>query len=344
MNLLAHAGVWGTKGEIVPLFIPVILIGAGVATGGSGAAFFGKGAHDFKRSIDRRKEADQGFKRRRAQTEEALAATNAVLKALGEQQRQALVDVVARMGDFLRRHERQVRESERLLVEGVDATMTEVQGLSGLDVDAVAWIGGTLGSAAAGAGVGAGITAAASSFGVASTGAAISGLTGAAAESATLAFLGGGSLASGGGGMALGATALNFVTIGPALLVGGLVAKSQGAKAMTRVREFEAEVAVAIAELDETDTRLKGVDARAAELRELLTELTFRALEALELLESERFDPPRHVARFQRAMTLVMAVRDVAATPIVDTDGKLDERSANLTIRYRPLIEETQDA
>ncbi|MEU3704132.1 hypothetical protein AB0E82_17815 [Streptomyces anulatus] len=340
MNLLVHVGAWGAKGEIVPLFIPVVLIGVGVATGGSGVALFGKGAHDFKRSIDRRKEANQGFERRRAQTEEALAATNAVLKVLGEQQRQALVDVVVRMGDFLRRHERQVRESERLLVEGVDATMNEVPGLRGLDVDAVAWIGGALGSAAAGAGAGAGITAAASSFGVASTGVAISGLTGAAAESATLALLGGGSLASGGGGMALGATALNFVTIGPALLVGGLVAKSQGAKAMTRIREFEAEVAVAIAELDETDTRLKGVDARAAELRELLADLTFRALEALELLESEPFDPPRHAARFQRAMTLVMAVRDVAMTPIVDTEGKLDERSANLTIRYRPLTKE----
>ncbi|MDT0548237.1 hypothetical protein [Streptomyces lonegramiae] len=334
----------GTKGEIVPFFIPAILIGVGVATGGSGVALGGKGARDLKRSKDRLKEAGQDYERRLAQTEDALAATNTALEALGEQQRRALVDVVVRMGDFLRRHERQVRESERLLVEGIDATMTKIPGLRGLDVDAVAWIGGALGSAAAGAGAGAGIAAAASSFGVASTGAAISGLTGVAAESATLAFLGGGSLASGGGGMALGATALNFVTIGPALLVGGLVVKGQGTKAITRAREFEARIAVAIAELDETDARLKGVDARAAELRELLTDLTFRALEALELLESEPFDPSRHAARFQRAMTLVMAVRDVAATPIVDTEGKLDERSANLTIRYTPLIEETQDA
>lgn len=328
----------------MPFFIPIVLIGVGVATGGSGVALGGKGAYDLKRSKDRLKEAGQSYERRLAQTEDALAATNTVLKGLGEQQRQAFVDVVVRMGDFLRRHERQVRESERLLVEGIDATMTQIPGLRGLDADAVAWIGGALGSAAAGAGAGAGITAVASSFGVASTGAAISGLTGAAAESATLAFLGGGSLASGGGGMALGATALNFVTIGPALLVGGMVVKGRGTKAMTRAREYEAEIAVAIAELDETDARLKGVDARAAELRELLTDLTFRALEALELLESEPFDLPRHAARFQRAMTLVMGVRDVAATPIVDSEGKLDERSANLTIRYGPLIEETPDA
>ncbi|MCF2126256.1 hypothetical protein L1I79_07325 [Strepomyces sp. STD 3.1] len=327
----------------MPFFIPVLLIGVGVATGGSGVILGGKGAHDLKRSRERLKESGQGYERRRAQTENALAATNTALEALGEQQRQAFTDVVVRMGEFLRRHERQVRESERLLVEGVDATMTKIPGLRDLDVDAVTWIGGALGSAAAGAGAGAGITAAASSFGVASTGVAISGLTGAAAESAALAFLGGGSLASGGGGMALGATALNLVTIGPALLVGGLVVKGQGTKALTRAREFEAQIAVAMAELDETDARLNGVDARAAELHGLLTDLALRALDALELLESEPFNPPRHAARFQRAMTLTMAVRDVAATPIVDSEGKLDERSANLTIRYRPLTEETHD-
>ncbi|MFB7650795.1 MULTISPECIES: hypothetical protein [unclassified Streptomyces] len=323
----------------MPFFIPVVLIGVGVATGGSGVVLGGKGVHDLKRSKVRLEEAGQGYERRRAQTEGALAATNTALKALGEQQKHALVDVVVRMGNFLRRNERQVRESERLLVDGVDATMTRVPGLRGLDVDAVAWIGGALGSAAAGAVAGAGITAAASSFGVASTGAAISGLAGAAAESATLAVLGGGTLASGGGGMALGATALNFVTIGPALLVGGLVVKGRGQKAITQAREFEAKVTVAIAELDETNTRLKGVDARVAELRELLADLTFRALEALDLLESEPFDPLSHAERFQRAMTLVMAVRDVATTPIVDAEGELDERSANITITYKPLTE-----
>ncbi|MGQ4358746.1 hypothetical protein [Streptomyces sp. SAS_272] len=328
----------------MPFFIPIVLIGVGVATGGSGVAVGGKGVYDLRRSKARQEEAGQVYERRLAQAEDALAATNTALETLGEQQRQALVDVVLRMGDFLRRHERQVRESERLLVEGIDATMTKVPGLHGLDVDAMAWIGGALGSAAAGAGAGVGITAAASSFGVASTGAAISGLAGAAAESATLAFLGGGSLASGGGGMALGATVLNFVTVGPALLVGGLLVKGQGTKALTRARDFEAKIAVAVAELDETGARLKGVDARSAELRELLADLTCRALEALDLLESEPFDPPKHAARFQRAMTLVMGVRDVAATPIVDAEGELDERSADLTIRYRPLIEETHDA
>ncbi len=64
--------------------------------------------------------------------------------------------------------------------------------------------------------------------GTASTDATISGLSGAAAQSATMAWLGGGALATGGGGVALGATALDFVTIGPTLLITGLVCHEDG--------------------------------------------------------------------------------------------------------------------
>lgn len=328
----------------MPFFIPVVLIAVGAATGGSGVALGGKGAYDITKANQRLKEASRRYEVRRTEAEENLERVNQGLADLGEEQRQALVDVVQRMGDFLRRNERQVRESERLLVDGIDAAMSQIPGLRGLDVEAAAWISGALGSAAAGAGAGAGVTVAASSFGIASTGTAISGLSGAAAQSATLATLGGGSLASGGGGMALGATALNFVTIGPALLIGGFVVKGQGTKALTQAREFEAKIAVAIAELDETDTRLAAVTARAAELSELLAGLSERAIAALDLLESEPFDPTVHAERFQQAMTLVMAVRDVAATPIIDADGTVSDQSANITVKYRPMTEETTDA
>lgn len=324
----------------MPIFIPVILIGIGAATGGSGVALGGKGALDLKDARERLKKAEKRYERGRARTESSLKETNAQLAGLGALQEQALVDVVMRMGDFLRRHEKQVRESERLLVDGVDARMTQVPGLRGLDIDAVSWIGGALGSAAAGAGTSAGVAAAAGTWGVASTGTAITGLSGAAAESATLAFLGGGSLASGGGGMALGATALNFVTIGPALLVGGLAVKGQGAKALTDAKKYEAKIAVALADLDRTCALLDAVQARADEIRDLLGGLVSRAVETLDLLESEPFDPAVHAERFQVAMTMVMAVRDVASATIVNTEGNLDDRSEDLTVRYKPLLKE----
>jgi hypothetical protein len=54
-------------------------------------------------------------------------------------------------------------------------------------------------------------------FGHAGTGTAISGLSGIAAKSAALAWLGGGSLATGGGGMALGSLVLGGITLAPVL-------------------------------------------------------------------------------------------------------------------------------
>ena len=67
---------------------------------------------------------------------------------------------------------------------------------------------------AAGATAAAGTASVVAAVGTASTGTAISTLSGAAATKATLAWLGGGSLAAGGGGMALGAALLTGAATG----------------------------------------------------------------------------------------------------------------------------------
>ncbi|VAY86331.1 hypothetical protein MNB_ARC-1_1284 [hydrothermal vent metagenome] len=74
--------------------------------------------------------------------------------------------------------------------------------------------GGT-GGAIAGAGIAGATYATVAAFGAASTGTVISSLSGAAATNATLAWLGGGALAAGGGGMALGAIVLGGIAVVP---------------------------------------------------------------------------------------------------------------------------------
>ena len=210
---------------VLPL-VPLALIAGGALSGAGGVVLGGQGAADLKNARSSMKASESRYNDEVAVHETALLETNERLRAYGAEQERSLVAVVLRMGEFLRRNAQKVRESERLLVDGVDVTVGSVVGAASIDVDAVAWVRGVIGSAAAGAGVSVGVTSAVGTFGVASTGAAISGLSGAAAESAGLAFLGGGSLASGGGGMALGATALNVAVAGPAILVGGFVVKS----------------------------------------------------------------------------------------------------------------------
>ncbi|EGR7942990.1 TPA: hypothetical protein I7142_16795 [Vibrio vulnificus] len=86
---------------------------------------------------------------------------------------------------------------------------------------------GSLAGVAAGGGAYLGV----GSLATASTGTAISGLSGAAATNATLAWLGGGSLASGGFGMAGGTMVLGGLVVGPLLAIGGSVFAYKAAQA-----------------------------------------------------------------------------------------------------------------
>lgn len=92
---------------------------------------------------------------------------------------------------------------------------------------------GTFGGfAAAGA-----TSAAVAALGTASTGATIASLSGAAATNATLAVLGGGTLAAGGGGVALGTAVLGAATFGVGLLVGGIIFNIVGSSLSDKVDE-----------------------------------------------------------------------------------------------------------
>ena len=84
----------------------------------------------------------------------------------------------------------------------------------------VAGLAGTFGGTA----VGAGVLGTVMTFGTASTGTAISTLSGAAATNAAYAILGGGTIASGGGGAAMGAIVLGGIVVVAAVAISGIVA------------------------------------------------------------------------------------------------------------------------
>lgn len=89
-----------------------------------------------------------------------------------------------------------------------------------------------------------------SSLGSASTGTALTTLSGAAATNATLAWFGGGSLAAGGGGIAAGTAALGGIIAIPALAITGIF---NHLKANKKINEIESE----IYEIRRTISRIK---------------------------------------------------------------------------------------
>lgn len=109
-------------------------------------------------------------------------------------------------------------------------------------IDSIAFNAATFASKMAGGAV-AGVASAYAVYGgvmslaAASTGTAISSLSGVAAYNATLAAIGGGSIASGGFGMAVGAKILGGVVAAPIALAAGFAYASYGAEALKKARE-----------------------------------------------------------------------------------------------------------
>ena len=171
-------------------------------------------------------------------------------------------------------------------------------------------------------------------FGHAGTGTAISGLSGAAANSAALAWLGGGSLATGGGGMALGSLVLGGITLAPVLLVSGFMMGAKGEKALTKAIEYQEKVDLEIDRIVEAESFLLKVHERICNLYNLVNELDDKAIDILNQLESRSFNRDRDAAKFQRLTFLLRAVVEIMKAPVLGSNGKLNPCTKILLVKY----------
>lgn len=131
------------------------------------------------------------------------------------------------------------------------------------------------GVASLGAGALAGIASygGAMMFASASTGTAIASLSGVAATNATLAWFGGGSLASGGLGMAGGMMVLGGLVAGPILAVGGLLMAAKANANLAEAKAKYAETLVAIEKMENAITMLKGIESITKQYITLVNQL-----------------------------------------------------------------------
>ena len=157
-------------------------------------------------------------------------------------------------------------------------------------------LAGSAGGAAAGAAVGSaaayGTFMAAVSFGTASTGAAISGLSGVAATNAALAMLGGGTLAAGGAGVAGGTLLLTGLIAAPAALlaIGGLVWMAR--RNRKQQKEFEQQLDEAESQMAATRPGYEAVLEILPRATTVLEYIAVHACHALERWKLELGPPP----------------------------------------------------
>ena len=164
----------------------------------------------------------------------------------------------------------------------------------------------------------------------ASTGTAISGLSGAAATNATLAWLGGGSLASGGLGMAGGMAVMGGLVAGPLLAIGGSIFASKAAEKKEEAYENWKKVEAAAEKLKVVVSKLNAIEKYTRECNS-----TFRALD-------------EHWANEQLVKLQEIAACDVRFKDLSDDEKRIVY--ANYELRYvlnglvyEPTMNETGD-
>lgn len=197
------------------------------------------------------------------------------------------------------------------MVEELNLPQMEKMVLGSLDIEK-----GLASGAASGALMGLGAYGSVGMLASASTGTAIASLSGAAATNATLAWLGGGSLAAGGFGMAGGMVVLGGLVAGPAIAITGFVMASKAEEALTKARDYESEVDQAIEKINSMEIVLKGLQANAWEMSMTLTKLAKYFDECKPDVESNE------QGAFERLLKCGSALKSVLDTPIMEKNGE----------------------
>lgn len=318
--------------------IPIILGAAALGSAIAGVAAGADGVSKMQAAEKIGKEAQKRHERIRKSVEQDLQTTKKIAEEYGQLQLQVKSKTIGRFVTLVEKIGQRVSQSDMHFLEGLDGiSPQQIAEYKAAAFEAERFAKGGFKAVGAAYAAGQGTATLVGLFGTASTGAAISGLSGAAATNATLAFLGGGSLAAGGGGMALGTLVLGGITVGPALMIGGFVLDGQGEKALTEARKYEAKANTEIAKLDAFKDFLGQVQNRISELGTLVEAFNNRAMDGLTKLESRSFDRGRDAAKFQQVALLIKALAEIMKTPILDSDGNLNSATANLQPKYRTL-------
>ncbi len=272
------------------------------------------------------------------------------LKYMGEIRMQALKNTVGRFISIVKRLNQGVRDKEYEMYSQIDISESELEQMEIVSIDQkkmTSTIVTGIGAASA-ASVGAQKLAiyGVQKLATASTGTAIKNLSGAAAEKATMAWLGGGSVSAGGGGMAVGASRLAMVGQAASgimiLTTAATVASMYYSQKHTEATQYLADVQIWESKTMAACELMKRIVRRSDEIAILTTRLETRCEDALDSLEdiAEEFDPQNseHVKTFQKAAILVKSTSQLCQTPLIDSNGGLNDGLDAVTLSSEKVL------
>ena len=318
--------------------LPLIIIGAAAAA----TAFGGKKAYDgykTKQEADKIQEsAIHKYNNRKEQLDKIQQNTDEALNNLGDLE----LSIGKSIGEFEKLAKELLVKLEKSGYKNQKLTIpsNQLKKISDLSISTTEFLATVAAAGATGAAASFAVYGGVMAFAAASTGTPIAALSGAAAYNATMAAIGGGSLAAGGWGMAGGAMVLGAAAVAPILVVAGLAYALHAEKALTNAEEQSKEVNKALEKMDLAEARLNKITNYIQRINLSLTVINntfveyFDALKAMHQTimkchqgEYISIDESKEcLQKIDNGYALAAIMTEIITTPIfkpqVDEDGK----------------------
>jgi hypothetical protein len=323
--------------------LPFILLGAAVLAGGYGVKKGVDAKSDFDRAESLNREAQRIYDSAQKGLETARTAAQDALENLGKQKFNIYSNsLIPFVETFSKIKNIDFQDGKLLNNLPLAVTQTDMVSVTAVSIKMQDVVNGGIGSLGAGGLAGLAAYGGIGFLGTASTGTAIGGLTGVAATNATLAWLGGGSLAAGGFGMAGGMAVLGGIVAGPVLAVGGMMMASKAQEAKEDAYANRDKASLAAEQMKTAQVVTEGITQRIEQIHSILSRLNAHFQGFLAGLQnlvknSTDYSSYSEVDRKGVMMAAMVAktLKNIMETPVIDERGAITSAS-------RKALDETE--
>lgn len=265
--------------------LPFILIGAAVAATAVGAKKAYDGHQDKSEADSILQNARESYEHNKQELDQINNETSESLEKLGE--------LELKIGSDFAKFDRLVEEImqsnnfQKFADTKINIPQHKLNQIKEVAISATDYLKTVVGGGVSGAATGFAVYGGVMALGAASTGTPIAALSGVAAYNATMAAIGGGSLAAGGWGMAGGAMVLGGAVIAPILAIGGLAYALHGSKALEEAKKVRQQVNDAVRKMIVARSQLRNVYKYVNQITSILDKIY--------VVFSEYFESLQHI-------------------------------------------------
>ncbi|EMK6888692.1 TPA: chemotaxis protein [Vibrio cholerae] len=329
--------------------LPFILAGAAIVAAGYGAKKGYDGYQDKSEANDILESSKRKYENERSVFDKQNELTNQSLVKLGELQLKIGNDF-KEFRTIAEKLLEKLNQSNSKNLE-IDFPQHKLDKIDGLALSTTAYMGKIAGAGAAGAAAAYAVYGGVMAVAAASTGTPIAALSGAAAYNATMAAIGGGSIAAGGFGMAGGAMVLGGVVAAPIMAIAGWAFASHAEEALSDARKTRSEVNEAVGkmakgrkQLDKTKLYVDRIYAETERLYLVFKEY-FDNLKAFDQLIAGKTDISKFeddvIRLIHNGYQIAAILTDIITTPLFKP--KQDEQG-NVVVSDKNIVEIEMDS